>query len=448
MSLDPVDDPVPPGGEVSSGVRVRNTGAVVDQLVLDVVGDAAAWARVEPPTVNLLPGEETVATVLFAPPRRSNVPEGPVPFALRVMSTEDVAGSVVEESVVHVGGFSDVTGELVPRTSTGRRVGRHRLCLDNLGNRPEVVSLDAFDPELLLDVRVEPANLTLQPGTATYIKVKARPLKTFWFGPNRSAPFQVVVSPAESTSLTLPAAMVQQSLLPSWFFKAVGVLVLAGAAMVALWFLVLKPTVESTAQDVARSETGELAQAITDASTRAAAAQDSAAAADQKAQTAQEQLDERVPPDGSRPGGGSAEAGGGNGNGNGGTFNAADAIDGRVTLDAPAGGSDRETFTPAADRTVWISDLVLQNPNGDEGVVRIQREDDVLLVFGLQNFRDLDYHFIQPARFSEEDRLVVTVTCGNEAAAGPCSPSVYFTGQSLKPPRRAARPSPSAEGTS
>jgi hypothetical protein len=404
---------------------------VVDKFVLDVVGDAAGWARVDPPSLNLLPGEERTVTVLFSPPRKSTVPVGPVAFAVRVMSTEDVEGSVVEESVVDVGGFTDVAGEIVPRTSTGRRTGRQRLFIDNLGNRPELVSVEAYDPDLLLDVRVDRPNLTLEPGATTFVKLTVKPRKTFVTGPNKSVPFQVDVTPEESSPFSLPAAMVQQSLLPSWFFKALGVLALAAVAAVALWFLLLKPTVESTAQDVAASENEKLAKAITDASTQAAAAQQSAAAADEKAADAQQQASQAAKGAGSNPSQGS-----GSENGNVGTLNPADAVDGRVTLDAPPAGTDRQAFTPPPKRTLWISDLVLQNPEGADGVVRIQRDNEVLLVFGLQNFRDLDYHFIQPASFTNDKPFVVTVRCTNQPTAGRCTPSVYFTGQSLKPPKK------------
>src|SRR5262245_44120460 len=78
--------PVGPGDQSSSDVRIRNTGSIVDQFELDVVGEAATWTHVEPATVNLMPGEESTATIVFSPPRSSRVAEGPVAFALRVMS--------------------------------------------------------------------------------------------------------------------------------------------------------------------------------------------------------------------------------------------------------------------------------------------------------------------------------------------------------------------------
>ena len=37
---------VEPGQTISIDIRVRNTGTVVDEFVLDVLGDAAGWAVV------------------------------------------------------------------------------------------------------------------------------------------------------------------------------------------------------------------------------------------------------------------------------------------------------------------------------------------------------------------------------------------------------------------
>jgi hypothetical protein len=447
-------DPVPPGGEASTEVRLRNTGAVVDQFELDLVGEAASWAHVEPATVNLLPGEEATARIVFQPPRSSRVAHGPAAYALRVMSREDTAGSSVQEAVVEVGPFSEVVGEMLPRTSTGRRAGRHQVALDNLGNHPELVSLAASDPDLKLKFRIEPVNLTLEPGTATFVKVQARPKRTFWRGPNTSLPFEVVATPAGAEPVRMPGAMLQQSLLPSWFFKALALAAVAAIALVALWFAVLKPAVESTAEAVAEDQTRELAEAITQAQEKAdSAAADSdeakkdAAGAEKSATDTKKRVDKAITPEGkvrqqeeTDTGGPSAPASG--------TMDAREARDFRRTADvAPRTGfEDLDPIEPPGKRVLWVSDVVLQNPAGDSGTLRIQRGDDVLLVFGLQNFRDLDYHFIQPAKFTADDPLLVSVRCTNARAAaagsapsttntGPCTPSVYFSGQVL-PPRR------------
>jgi hypothetical protein len=433
--MDRPQGPVVPGSESVADVRVRNTGAVVDQFDLDVVGEIADWAHVSPAQVNLLPGEESTARIVFTPPRSSRVPEGPVPFALRVMSREDTDGSSIQEAVVDVAPYSQTVGELLPRTSTGRRSAQHQLALDNLGNHPQLVHVAATDPDLKLDFRIEPANVTLAPGTATFVRIRVKPRRTFWRGSNVSLPFQVTATPAEGEAIVLPGTMLQTSLLPSWIFRALALAAVVAVALVALWFALLKPAVESTAEEVAQDNTEELADAIQKASADAAQAEAAAQEAEEKAE------DAATGGSGSEgaPGPGEDEAGGPGGDGGPKTKQVAatteDPLDFRITTEVPTAGGFRDaTFTPAPRSTVLVSDIVLQNPAGDSGTLRVQRGDDALLVFGLENFRDLDYHFIQPARFSEEAPVVVSVDCRN--TDGACTPSVYFSGTSITPKRR------------
>src|SRR5205807_9272309 len=110
---------VTPGGEASCEVRVRNSGTVVDQFTLEVLGDASAWAIVEPAVVPLFPGAEAVARVKFKPPKSSSVPAKAIPFAVRVRSREDARASLVEEGTVEVGAFYDAFPELIPRPAKG-----------------------------------------------------------------------------------------------------------------------------------------------------------------------------------------------------------------------------------------------------------------------------------------------------------------------------------------
>jgi hypothetical protein len=424
--------PVVPGAETTSDIRIRNTGPVVDQFELDIVGEAATWAHVEPSAVNLMPGEESTATIVFSPPRSPQLAQGPVPYALRVMSREDTGGSSIQEAVIDVAPFSQTGGELLPRTSTGSRRGRHELVLDNLGNHPELVTVTAGDPDLKLDFRLDPANPTLEPGTATFVKLTAKPKKTYLRGPNTTIPFTVVAQPASGEPVVVSGAMLQTAILPAWILKALALAVAAAVALVVLWLVVLKPTVESTARNVAEDNTQKLANAITAATQQAAQAQKDAADAKKTAEQSS---------------GTGGKNGGKNGATNGdtnqsdsqqtatGTLDPGQATDFRIVTDVPsAGGFVSKTFTPAKKTTLWISDLVLQNPAGDTGTLRIQRGSDVLMVFGLENFRDLDYHFIQPALFTADQPVVVSVDCAN--TVGNCSASVYFSGRSITTPTK------------
>src|SRR3989440_11668366 len=94
---------VTPGGEAFSEVRIRNSGAVVDQFTLEVLGDASAWAIVEPAVIPLFPGAQTVARINFKPPKSPSVPARAIPFADLITSQEEARASLVQDGLVEDG---------------------------------------------------------------------------------------------------------------------------------------------------------------------------------------------------------------------------------------------------------------------------------------------------------------------------------------------------------
>ena len=87
---------VVPGEMGTCTVRIRNTGTVVDQFTLTVLGQPAAWTTVVPAALSLFPGADGTVELHFAPPRAPGVGAGPLPFGVRVVGTEDADNPVVE----------------------------------------------------------------------------------------------------------------------------------------------------------------------------------------------------------------------------------------------------------------------------------------------------------------------------------------------------------------
>jgi hypothetical protein len=87
-------------------------------------------------------------------------------------------------------------------------------------------------------------------------------------------------------------------------------------------------------------------------------------------------------------------------------------------------GNGVASYTVPAAKILQLTDVVLENPNGDLGTLAIQRNGVPLLSLNLANFRDLDYHFVAPISFSPGAQLQIAVaSCPNA-----CTPSVYFSG--------------------
>src|SRR5947209_11779907 len=201
---------VTPGGEAFCEVRVRNSGTIVDQFTLEVLGDSAAWAIVEPAVVPLFPGAEAIARIRFKPPKSSTVPAKAIPFAVRVKSREDARASLVEEGVVEVGPFNDTFAELVPRTAKGSSRARAQLALDNKGNVRVNARPTAADPDRKLNFTITPPAITAEAGTAGFATIRLSPRQRFLTGPPKINPYKVLVHQDGLPTIPLAGPMQQE----------------------------------------------------------------------------------------------------------------------------------------------------------------------------------------------------------------------------------------------
>src|SRR6266571_4065794 len=88
---------VDPGGQATVEIQVKNTGTVVDQFTIEVLGDAGIWATADPPTLSLFPETQGSSQITFRPPREPSTPAATIAFGVMVRSHEDPPGSAVEE---------------------------------------------------------------------------------------------------------------------------------------------------------------------------------------------------------------------------------------------------------------------------------------------------------------------------------------------------------------
>lgn len=405
---------VEPGQQVAVDLRVRNTGTVVDEFTLEVLGDSAGWATVEPPVVSLFPGAEGTARIVFRPPRVSSTPAGVVPFGLRARSSEDPAGSAVEEGSVEVGSFLEPYAELVPRTSRGSGSGSHDLAVDNRGNARLSADLEATDADRLLKFDVRPPAVVVEPGMAGFAKIRVSPVKRFWRGTPKTRPFQLYVKPEGGAPITLDGTLLQESILPPWFMKALLALLALLIVLVLIWLLLLKPSIESAASDAVASPLASLKADVNGALGAAGLP--------------------TIPPGGGSPGGGatptpapptptpapgatpaptptpSPTAGPlipGLGN----------PVDGRLN-------SATTTYTPKG--TLFLTDFVFSNPNGQEGALVVLRGSTPLLQLKLENFRDYDLHFVTPIVIASGQTLNLSLVCTIKSQT--CDPAVFYSG--------------------
>ncbi len=393
---------VTPGGEAVTEVRIRNSGTVVDQFTLEVLGDASAWAIVEPAVVPLFPGAEAVARVKFKPPKSSSVLAKAIPFAVRVKSREDARASLVEEGVVEVGPFNETTAELIPRTAKGSTHARAQLALDNRGNVRINARLTAADPDRKLNFTIAPPALTAEPGTVSFASIRINPRTRFLTGPPKLAPYKVNIHQDGLPIITVDGSMQQVGLIPPWLLPALIGLAALLLVLAILWFFLLKPTISSAAKDAVAPQTSALQQQV-----------NSLKSANPATVTG---------------GGGATGANPVKG----------DAWSSRLAVNSQATPAQLESsITVPQGGGLAVTDLVFENPSGNSGTIYLVRReankpDQVLLVLRLENFRDLDFHFVTPTVFKEGQTM--TLSCSPDPAGSLCNASVYYSGYFKNPP--------------
>ena len=410
-SLEPHALDVDPGGVATCQITVRNTGSVVDEFAFSVLGPAGAWAEVEPPSLSLFPGAEGTATVRFRPPRDATTQSGRIPFGLRVASREDPPGSVVEEGTVTVSAYGATTAELLPRTARGRRGARYEIAVDNRGNAERTFAFMPADPAEALGFTLDPPQVVVPPGSAAFVKLRVRSRATFMRGQPKTMPFTVAVQPEGDAAVALDGSFLQEALLPKWLLPAL----LALAALALIWFFLLKPAVQTTARDA-------VAQPVAQANQNAAQAQKSADAASKDASAAAAAAG-KPPPTTATPTTTKKKATSGS------ASSAANAlgspVEGRLAVQCPPTCSS--SVKAASKQTLSVTDLILQNPEGDSGTLTIAVNGKTALVSRLDNFRDLDYHFIAPLTLSPGDSMTITVACQNKGKKA-CTDAVFYSG--------------------
>ncbi|MEU9159157.1 hydrolytic protein [Streptomyces sp. NPDC048424] len=422
LDIPPVS--VTPGGTASTSLTVRNDSDIVEAYRLEVVGDCAAWATVEPERVSLYPGTSETVTIRLAPPRSPQVRAGDVPLAVRVLPTEQPEAVRVPETTVHVEEFRELRAESAPKRRRGWLRGRYRLAVRNEGNCPVQLGFTPAQPGEELKFAFAPATQKLEPGESAEVGLRVRTGKPVWFGTPVTWPFTVDVAEVEAVAeardgdsgsgsggareegaerpeservrVTLDAEFVQIPIFPRWLLAVLAALL----ALLLAWFLLVRPAVRSTAK--------EAAEAV------------------QKKPTPSADLNGQTPVtgDGKQPAGGGKGtqpgAGGagtgtgtgtGTGGGGGGTGGGGQQSSATIDLQTGAGQSKTGTYTVPAGKAFGITDIVVANFQGDEGVVTIDFGDRKITTIALETFRNQDYHWVTPISITESQTVTVQVTC-------------------------------------
>ncbi|WP_234343332.1 hydrolytic protein [Streptomyces sp. NRRL F-5123] len=403
--LDIPEVAVAPGGTATTTLTVRNDSDIVEAYSLEVVGDCAPWTTVEPARVSLYPGTAETVTIRLDPPRSPEVRAGAVPLAVRVLPAEHPEAVRVPETTVHISEFHELRTELLPRRRRGWLRGRYRLAVRNQGNTPVRAGFTPGQAGDELKFAFAPSRVALEPGESAELRLLVRTGRPIWFGRAVTRPFTLTateyamepVTPeipvTDETAVLRPpldGEFVQIPIFPRWLLAVLAAII----ALLLAWFALVRPTVRSTAKAAAN---------------KVVHPQPSTGA-----QNAPTPGDAGAAPTPSQGSGTQASTGGSGGTsgGTGGT-GVTGSQQSSQTIDVKASGGQTKTgvYQVPAGQVFRVTDLVVANFQGDEGVLTITFGDRKITTIALETFRNQDYHWVTPIEVNQNETVSVEVTC-------------------------------------
>lgn len=378
----------PPGTPAELTLRLHNATEDEQVVKLAVTGDFAGHTALQSETIYLDPDEsfDVIATV--------EVPVSAV--AGNHAATIEVSGGTFDkftaEATITVDESVAYSVGLRPERSSSGGGGKHHIDVKNVGNTPIMVEIVPEPTSDLIQIELAAPMVNVDPGASAKVELKVHPRDKFWSGPTQEHPFTVIVTGSDQEIHQLDGVYAQGPRVRPWLLPAAAGMIGSLALGTLAWFTVLKPSVQSIADE--RAEAALVEQQ---------AAFDATVAELEAAAERARQLPLGVP------------------------------ADLRLEVETSAGETDTDSYTVASDRVLSVTDVVLQNPGGAIGRVALLRNGEVLLESELANFRDLDQHFVAPFRFEKSATVELRVECEapgpNEAACSVGATIVGFVDQ-------------------
>lgn len=391
-----------PGDTATTTLTVRNDSDIVEAYSLEVVGDCAAWTTVEPARVSLYPGTSETVTLRLEPPRSPEIRAGEIPLGVRVLPTEHPESVRVLETTVQVEEFHELRTELAPRRRRGWLRGRYRLAVRNQGNTPVQVGFTPGQAGEELGFAFSPAERKLEPGESAEVGLRVRTGKPVWFGAPVVWPFTVDTAEAgeqdetarDATALRAPldAEFVQIPIFPKWLLAVLAALL----ALLLAWFALVRPAVRSAAKEAANE---------------AVQPRPTPPAGEQGGETPGTGDGSDAKPGGEKSGAPSGSGGDGTSADDGTSVGGGQQSSATIDLKTSGGETKTGTYRVPEDSVFGVTDIVVANFQGDEGVLTITFGERKITTIALETFRNQDYHWVTPIKIPANDTVTIDVTC-------------------------------------
>jgi hypothetical protein len=386
------DVDVTPGSVAVLQLTVVNLGDTTDTFVLTPAGMAAAWSTVNPATLTLFGGTQQVVDIDVFPPLLPSTTAGPTSLSIRIIPQSDPDDVRSAETTLNIAGSFDRRLDVLQPALRGRRSATYEMMLENRGNTQASCRLHLIDPTGRIEADFDPPAAGVEPGGSTLIRMKVRAKGLQWERRPRTVPFRIDADQPGSPTATNNATFVQTPMVPERIVSRLIGLMTVAAVLLVGWFGVIKPAIEDAADTAVRNavpETTTTLQPTIDSETGVTIAP--------TLPTEEEGTIINIP----------------------------------LSVSVPVGQSDAAVYKVPAGQKLRITDILVQNPNQDQGSLYLLRGSVPLYTFGLANiFGDVSAPLITPIELLSGEELVVQVTCTSQGdqTLTTCFENVFASG--------------------
>lgn len=389
------DVDVTPGTTAVLQLTVVNLADATDSFVLTPVGMAAGWTTLRPANVTLFGGTQQVVEVEVSPPMLPSTTAGPTALSIRVVSNRDPDADTSAETTLVVGESFDRRLNVLTPALRGRRTATYDMMVENRGNTLASCRMHLVDPTGRVEGEFDPPAAGVEPGASTLVRMKVRAKGLQWQRHPRTIPFRIEADQPGSPTASAPATFVQAPVVTE---HLLGRLVAAGAALAVLgiaWVALVKPAIDDAAQRAV--DNAVPTQSTTLGSTTVSNPQDTTVT--------------------------TAPSNGG--------------LNGTIAniplpVSVPQGQTGTQAYTVPSGKTLRITDIIVQDPQKNQGTLVLSKGTTTLFTFSLTNMfgADVDQPLRTPIELQSGEQLVVTVTCAGvgDLTGTACNPSVLVSG--------------------
>jgi hypothetical protein len=266
----------------------------------------------------------------------------------------------------------------------------------------------------LLVFKFRPRSPSIEPGTASFLKVRAIPRKHFWRGGDRAVPYRLDVRPEAGNPLAVDGIYIQRPLLPR-----------RSLLLIPLLFgllLVVAIVLATLRQQTPVSMAGPSPTATGLPTTTGGTATSGAGSASSTG-TGQPGGAGGAGGNGSGSGSGAGSTAGGSGSGS------AGGLPGQFTIRADAypgiAGTEQLFSYDVPDGTaIAVTEVHFTDSKNDQGTVQVRAGDTIALSENLPGINGIDYRFDPAIVVQPGEQVTLAVDCDNSTTT--CQPVATF----------------------